>query len=402
MSQETIPAADHRRTAPHRMRYLVIAFIAAALAFTHPIVTLVVGALALLLYEVFYRRNRPVIALVVSGLLSFTAFEYFGRFILKAQMSQFFTGDADHRLLPNKELGINSDGIRCPVEAVDFTDETFNIILLGDSFIYGSLLDYEDSLPAQIERMLRDEHPSLNARCLNFGWISSSPGPARRLLRDIGHKYKPDLVVLSLDVTDFHDDIWVLGKVGYWDRSPTAYLFTRLGLGGVITELYESFRLNILWRTRANRARPIPARRFFVVEQPLGDSLPDMVETEQNLRLIAEYCEEELGVPFVLFMHPRAFQYNSRESPDNFERFSYTIKGPYSREPYKWLEALKGKVRFPVHSLLEDFEQAEKFPLYFSHDPHWNADGVAVAARGIIEALQADDLLPAPDDKSPS
>lgn len=401
MSEPTAPA-ESRRTPPHRLRYLVVAFVATALAFTHSIVTLVVGAMALLLYEVFYRRNRRVIALVVSGLLSFTAFEYFGRFILKAQMSRFFTADADHRLLPNKELGINSDGIRCPVEADDFTGETFNIVFLGDSFIYGSLLDYKDTVPAQVERMLRKEYPALEPRCINYGWISSSPGPSYRLLRDIGATYKPDLVVLALDVTDFHDDILVRTKVGYWDRSPTAYLLLRLGLRDVLIELYEECRLSYLWRARSDSSRLIPARRFFVVEQPLGDSLPDMVETEENLKQIAQFCRTELAVPFIVVMYPRHFQISDRESPRNWERSSYTILGPYSLEPFRWLEALKARASYPVHSLFRDFKEAGKFPLFLEDDPHWNPDGAAVAARGIIEALHADDLLPVRDDKSPS
>ena len=38
-------------------------------------------------------------------------------------------------------------------------------------------------------------------------WVSSSPLLNLRLLRDVGHKYRPDLVVYSLDMTDFRDDL---------------------------------------------------------------------------------------------------------------------------------------------------------------------------------------------------
>lgn len=396
MSDLTRAAASPRQLRPHRLRYLLLVFVAAAACFQYLLITLFVGLITYLAYESLYRRNPRVIALVVSGLLSLGTFEYFGRYVLKSQMSQYFTADADHRLVPNKALGINSDGIRCPVEADDFSSETFNIIFLGDSFIYGAGIKYEESVPAQVESILKQSNPDLKARGVDFGWTSSSPGPSYRLLRDIGAKYKPDLVVLSIDMTDFHDDIWSLGKVGYWDRSPTVYLMARLGLGSVATELYENFRLNILWRARAHRARPIPSRRFFVVEQPLEDSLPDMVEIEENIRRIAAFCKDELNVPFVLFMHPRHFQYNSRESPNNPEQFSYTLKGAYSLEPFKWLEALKPRVQFPVHSLLDDFRQSKTFPLFLNDDPHWNADGAHVAAEGIVRALEKDRLIPAP------
>jgi len=396
VSEPTPATTSTCQARPHRLRYLLLAFVVAAASFQYVSITLSVGLIALLAYESLYRRNPRIIALVVSGLISFGAFEYFGRYVLKSQMSRFFTADADHRLVPNKAIGINSDGVRCPVEADDFAADTFNIIILGDSFMYGSLLKADQTVPAQVEQVLRQQNPALKARCVNFGWISSSPGPSNRLLRDIGTSYKPDMVVMALDVTDFHDDIWVLGKVGYWDRSPTAYLFARLGLRGVITELYENFRLNVIWRYRSIRERLLPARRFFVVEQPLEKSLPDMVETEENLRRIAAYCKDELKVPFVMVMYPRHFQYSERECPRNWEGYSYTRMGPYSLEPFKWLSALGPRVPFPVHSLLEDFERSTKFPLHFEDDPHWNADGAHVAAEGIVRALEKDKLLPAP------
>lgn len=388
-----------RQTDRHRLGLLAVAYFAAALLFDRLATSIVIGVLAYLFYEIVVRRNRKVIALTISAAASLAAFEYAGRYVLHAQFGRYFDDGADHRLKPNAEMGINSDGIRCPVEHDDFTDETFNIIFLGDSFTYGSLLAFDETMPAQVERLLRERYPQLAARTINFGWISSSPAPSLRLLEDIGAKYKPDLVIQCLDVTDFHDDLWILRKVGYWDRSPTAFLLARLGqmadinIHGMLQELYVSFRLNRFARSRPGTDRPIPAHRFFVVLQPLEQSLPDMNETEHQIRKTHRYCHDVLRAAYILVMLPRHFQYSARESPRNWEKGSYPLLGPYVREPFKWLDALRPRVDFPCHSLLEDFEQTDVFPTCFEHDPHWNADGARVAAEGILRILREEFVL---------
>lgn len=382
-----------RRPRPHRIGLLAIAFVIAAALFDRIATTLVVGTIALLLYETVFRKNPKVIALVISGAISFWAFEQVGRYILRAQFAQFFNEDADHRMKPNAELGINSDGIRCPVEAADFTGDTYNIIFLGDSFTYGYGVDYEDTIPAQVESTLRESDPAVRVRCVNFGWISSSPGPSYRLLTDIGAKYKPKLVVMCLDMTDFHDDLLVLSKIGYWERSPTAYLMMHLGLRKVLIELHESFQLQRLGRVNRSLERPLPNTRFFVTKQPMEQSLLDMAETERNLQRINDYCRDELGAGFVLVMFPRHFQYSTKEAPNNWERWSYEVMGPYVKEPFRWLAGLRARVDYPCHSLLEDFEGTTIFPTCFDDDPHWNPAGNGVAARGIIRILREEGML---------
>lgn len=398
----TQPAAARATEKPHRLGFLAAAFVVSALLFDKVITTLVVGLLAYLFYEVFFRRNPRVIILVVSSLLSFFAFEYFGKYILKAQFAKFFDEGADHRLKPDKELGINSDGIRCPDEADDFTDQTYNIIFLGDSFTYGVKLDYAMCVPAQVESILHERDPRLNARCINFGWISSSPGPSLRLLKDIGAKYKPKLVIMCLDMTDFGDDVRSLSNVGYWEKSPTAFILMRFGLRGVLQELHESTWLNFLWRAQRGLKRPLPIMRFFVTNQPLEQSILDMQETERNLQRIADYSRETLGAGFILVMMPRHFQYSYREAPNSWEKASYTVMGPYVKEPFKWLAALKARVDYPCYSLLEEFEKTTVFPTCFDDDPHWNAAGCSVAANGIVKILVAEGIATASPTTQPA
>ena len=356
--------------------------------------TLVVGLIGCMAYLIVWRRNMRVLACVVSCGISLALFEFAGSRIMRASFGRTFYVDADHRLLPNAEQGINSDGIRCPVEADDFDESTFNVIFLGDSFTFGFRCERPaDAFPHQLEDIVRQRRATDDFRVINFGWPSSSPGPSYRLLRDVGHKYKPDLVILCLDMTDFHDDLRSAADLPAYEESPTMYLLVRAGLARAAFELRRNFRFNRSWRGHRTGGRPLPLNRMFVTDQSLGSSLEDMRETERNIGLIADHCRTRLGARFMLVLLPRNYQYSDRESPDSQYRVLYSAGGPYLREPFRWLEAYKSRVAFPCHSLLPAFESCGVFPTCFRDDPHWNRDGHTVAAEAIYGILLRDGEL---------
>jgi hypothetical protein len=110
--------------------------------------------------------------------------------------------------MPPDDPGIptNEDGIRSRRRSGDFISDGYNIVFLGDSFIYGHSLELEETIPHVVEARLRKRFPEREVRVANFARVSSSPLLSYRQLRDIGARYRPDLVVLGLDMTDFHDD----------------------------------------------------------------------------------------------------------------------------------------------------------------------------------------------------
>lgn len=370
---------------------LATCFLLAALLFRGVATTLAVGLLAWIAFQIIRRRNWKVLACVVSCTVSLVLFEAIGAMYMRSVFSKTFYVDADHRLIPNTAKGINSDGVRCPVEASDFRDETFNVIFLGDSFTFGYNCDSpDDAFPSQLEALVRERRGTDRFRVVNFSWPSSSPGPSFRLLRDVGHKYRPDLVILCLDMTDFHDDLRSAADLPAYEDSPTLYLLARAGLADVVFELRRDFRFDSLWRRRRAGDRPLPIHRLFVTDQPLGASLEDMQETERNIRLIAEHCEERLNADFMLVMLPRNYQYSDRESPESYIRVLYDVGGPFVREPFRWLKAFKSRAEFPCYSLLTDFESCGVFPTCFHDDPHWNRAGHTVAAEAIYRILEGE------------
>jgi len=370
---------------------LSVCYLLCALHFSDVATTLVIGVMTACAYQVFYKRNRKVIAVVLSAILSLLAFSFFGKIVIRRAIAITNETDVDHRMKPDKAKGINPDGLRCAYEAGDFTRDTFNIIFLGDSFTYGQGLEQPDTaFPQAVERLVGETHPARRVRTINFGWVTSSPLLSLRLLLDVGAKYKPSLVILALDITDFHDDI----RYAYCDRedvldvSPIEFVLARTGLGDAYGQLKQRWEWARHWQRLVGENILVPADHYFIVNQPLDASRPFLGDVESNIRAIARYCNRELQAPFILVLLPRYIQTSDKECLHDNDRRRYTVFGRYVNEPERWLSEFRQRVNFPCHSLLEDFKAATAFPLCFDTDPHWTPLGHQVAAQGILRILR--------------
>jgi lysophospholipase L1-like esterase len=326
------------------------------------------------------RRWAGPALLAVSAVVSVLAFEAIGGVILRRALSAEHAADVDHRLKPNPRRGVNADGIRSPHGPEHYTPESWNLVFLGDSFTYGAYVKSEAAFPRLAGELLGAQLGTA-VKVANFGWASSSPLLSLRLLREKGARYHPDLVVLCLDMTDFHDDLRygrMLGEGGGRRFSPTGFLIRRLGYGGALERTLRRVGLG---------EADLPAQRFFVTNQPLEQSRPFLAEIEANVGEIARFARGALGADFALVMLPRAYQYSRRETPDNWERREYTPLGPYAREPFRWLRELAERVDYPAFGLLDDFRDSGVFPTTFAHDPHWNEAGHRLAAAAIAKRL---------------
>ncbi len=316
---------------------------------------------------------NTTLLLVTLGLgLAFV--EYVGQNYLFKDML-YFVNDVDHRMRPNSREDINSDGIRSRLEASAFPAQDHNIVFLGDSFVYGFEVEEPQTVPALLQEKARERHPELNINVANFGWISSSPLLSRRLLEDIGSKYQPDVVMLAIDMTDFNDDIKykkLIERKGIYS-AVDYFPVTFMGVRKVISKMPSLYK----------RIFNEPASRFFMTQAPLSETLPYFANLQENLDLLDEYVTQTLGAKFVVFVFPRGYQYNAAESPNNWEKAEYEVLGPYAHEPFRYFKALAPTVDYPIFSLLPDFQATDVFPTALDHDPHWTAQGNAVAAEAV-------------------
>lgn len=365
--------------------FSVLLFLASFLLTRHTAYLLFSFLVASILFLVLVRRSMTVIVLLASLAISIFVLGYAGSLILKQRISKEYFTELTHYPKPDASKGFNQDGIRTYKQRppAQFSRDAFNMIFLGDSFTQGYMVQKNESFPMQLGELLEKASPDFSFNIANFGWISSSPLLSYQRLEMLGKKYNPDLVVLCLDMTDFHDDLKYrdqLENPKYF--SPFTFFLYRFHLASRWFEFKKGFRFFA-------REPKIPEQRYFIVNQPLNKSRKYLGEIEKNIRAIDAYVREVLHAHFVLVLLPRHIQYNAMETLQNkLEPGEYTPMGPYVFEPFVWLEEFGRKVEFPVFSLLDDFKNSGVFPTCLATDPHWNRQGHAVAARGMLKILR--------------
>lgn len=289
--------------------------------------------------------------------------------------------DVDHRPPPHAERDFNSDGLRGTSEPETFRPEDLNLLFLGDSFTYGYRVAAQQAFPLRTASLLTRAHPEWRLHAANFGWISASPFLALRRLAEIGERYHPDVVVLCVDMTDFHDDIRYRNML---ERRGLYRLYPRMPLA---LKLFETLAPGLYERAVTASVGNMPRARFFASEAPLAETRPYCAPLVESCAEIRAWCRAR-AVQFVLVVLPRSYQYSARESPRNWERERYTVLGPYACAPFDLFRELSAQVDYPIVPLLEAFQQTTVFPTCFRDDPHWNEDGHGVAARALARALE--------------
>lgn len=335
-----------------------------------------------------YFRQQPSRLVYATILLAAVAGLLYGLLSLsfKAELFAKLVANPDHRMQRDDKhfSGLNSDNIRSPHEAAQLRADDFNIIFLGDSFIYGFLMAPELSPPAQLQAILRERYGRNNINVINFGWTSSSPYLSYRLLQELGPKYQPDLVLLAVDMSDYRDEWFyksVLLQRGFYRyvvRFPRATYFLK----------YCLEKLEPLVDLHTPLFGYSGAGGYFVARQPLEKSLNLFDDVYDSLQLIHRYAQDTLQVPFMVLLPPRHWQYTDKEAPDSWENGGFDALGPYALENFRYFDRKKNEAPFPIVNLLDDFRQTDRYPLHFREDSHWNKHGARFFAERVADRLE--------------
>lgn len=136
-----------------------------------------------------------------------------------------------YRLKPNSERRIinqiiktNSDGLR-DKEYDKKGNNTFRILILGDSYTFGLGNKLEDTYVKLLEKKLNSFNPDVNFEVINAGIFGYGTYHEAYLFDKIKNKYNPDIVILQYYLNDIHDNFIVYQSI------------------------YERFKLLVLLRT---------------------------------------------------------------------------------------------------------------------------------------------------------
>ena len=306
-------------------------------------------------------------------------------------------------------LETNEDGLRTEYSKEEFKKHDQRVIFLGDSFTFGLGVASQATFPSVVEARLRQAADRGSIAVLNAAIVSYSPFLESLLLEKKLADYSPTLIVLVLDATDIGDDYAYMKSArrsdGAWvfpfdDAAPVEYR-------GALVELTRPYRRRLLsaltyplllagYQPRRNAVdydyydfeiavgKVVEHNRYFIYRHPLDDTRDFFDGTMKNIDQIAARAAG-LGAAFALVITPRYHHWNPGECPDNWEKTEYALAEPYQFEYFRYFD--EARREYPILNLLPDFQAADKYPLVFREDPHWNTAGHAFVAETVARHL---------------
>jgi len=103
---------------------------------------------------------------------------------------------------------ISEQGLRDRIIPPKREGET-RIVVIGDSFIFGTATTLDESIPKQLEQVLSERLPGSNITVVNAGLPGTGPWEQMHFLRECGLPLEPDIVLHGVfpanDIKDIHD-----------------------------------------------------------------------------------------------------------------------------------------------------------------------------------------------------
>lgn len=102
-------------------------------------------------------------------------------------------------------VSINSQGMRDFEYSTNKSDDTFRIIILGDSFTFGEGVAQDSNYPTLLEKKLNSYIYKKKYEVLNFGVSGYNTIQEAELLKNKSLKYNPDLVIVGYFIDDVEE-----------------------------------------------------------------------------------------------------------------------------------------------------------------------------------------------------
>ena len=302
----------------------------------------------------------------------------------------------------------NADGFRTHWTREAFGRHRRRVALVGDSFTFGLGVNDDETVPVQLERILRDRLGTEDLAVLNAGTISWSPLTQRRAFRELVVPYRPTLTLLLLDATDIGDDYhyglsvvpgsnpespdFVIDEDEY-RRPPALATLAEPVLGylrapGIVLQRFrgEPLRSAGYYQFELPIGGTIETNRWFILRHPLELTRPFFETTLSYIRQMARDAEAA-GSDFLLVVTPRYFQWNDQECPDDWSLDQRGRDEPHEMAYFDFFDEAAGRESFPILSLLPAFQATDRFPLVLRNDAHWNPDGNLFVAETLADEI---------------
>ena len=183
------------------------------------------------------------------------------------------------------DVQINSLGLRDREVPEAKEENEFRLLVMGDSVPFGIGVQYEDSIPHQLERIAQQNlGTEKQIRTINMGVPSYNTEQELVQLQSLGLSLKPDAIVLIYARNDIQPKMWVFGK----RESMLVNLSQRSYAASLLYTLFRKFNKNL-----GDRQTMVDD-----FNRPKHDH-PGWRRVEISLTAISELCRQN-QIPFAL------------------------------------------------------------------------------------------------------
>ena len=271
------------------------------------------------------------------------------------------------------------------------------VALLGDSFVEGEMLGYEESLAGRLDAALGGR-----AQAFNFGMSGAAMPHYLGIAREMGEKFRFAAAVVVITGDDYIEGFERQEGLYSWSKDPRGTLIELVPAarrGRFIQLARESalanyLRLNLKFspsRLLAFTGRPACSRGEFTDDDRIRlaryvDALPQALHLAPQ-RIVLVFTED-VG---------RIYERVDRKQPAGLQR-ECMDRDALARAELEKLAVASGMQRIDAGSVLEEHYRVHHWPLDFSPvDKHWNGTSTAALAAEIAPLLRAGLEVPGPN-----
>ena len=295
-----------------------------------------------------------------------------------------------HRLRPNARSLVSGpeftveyvqdrDGLRDRVQhALPKPDGTMRILVLGDSFAYGSGNAYQQIWPVLLERQLQDEGYPVDV--VKAGVPGYDTRTEALFLERVFDDYDPDIVLLTFLPNDLFTNISIESAGG--DVDPGNIPIQAIGgKGSDLHSLILVKRLLMASDWLYVRLYMLTRRLEYFTTPPSATLRQQVDVTKALLQRVQSFCKQK-GSDLVVLSIPQQFQVLA---PERAETLGVDVDAidrifaAFSRE--------RGFTWFPVLPRLRERYRTDGDDLYFRFDGHLNDRGNRAVADHLAGVL---------------
>lgn len=260
----------------------------------------------------------------------------------------------------------------------------FNVMVLGASTVFGDTTKADhQTIPALLERMLRERHPERTVNVYNLGIPGYEFQREVDLAKFLWKRLEPDLVIFYNGGNNLF--------VAYWSGYPSIRVFEEEDETLMAKEIRGVTNLH----RQLQRFRSAVRRRMPVTEERLRENRDSFVRGYLGDAVGIDRFFREKGVPVMFVLQPvLSSRQNKTEREGRIRHFAANA-GPvvteFYREAIKEMKASKDSSGLMLYDLSDAFDRHEG-EIYFD-EIHVNVEGNRIVAGRLFDLIEEQRIL---------